>query len=295
MIDTEKLDRDLAKCNQLLNDFTSVMDEMLRDLGGRANGKQTKIMSTKSSMRSDTKFRVSEDVMAVLKRSRIEGNALYLPDLFDNRPLYNDVMKVVGGAGGRWNKKSKAHVFETDPRPKLGIVLESGMAVNEKKKWQAFYTPPDLAEEIASMADVSGHLVLEPSAGGGALADACMKAGAFQVRCIEMNPEAAVKLEAKGYIPVCSEDFLTQQPASPYKRIVMNPPFTKNQDIKHIAHALTWLAEGGLLVSVMLGNTKRPKLKEMLNGRDWKIKDVPAGAFKQSGTNISTAILVVKG
>lgn len=257
-------------------------------------GDYQKSMATKSSMRSDAKFSVSDEVMAVLRRSRIEGNALYLPNLFDNRPLYNNVMKVVTGAGGRWNKKAGAHTFETDPRQKLGLVLESGVAVNEKKKWQAFYTPSELAEEIAAMADVKGHLVLEPSAGDGALADACMKAGAFQVRCIEMNPEAVTKLEAKGYTLPCNADFLTQKPASPYKRIVMNPPFTKNQDIKHIAHALTWLDMDGLLVAVMLGNTERPKLKEILNGHDWKIRDVPAGAFKESGTNIKTAILTVR-
>jgi len=237
---------------------------------------------------------LTPEVAAVIGRAKITGNQLVLPGDRLERKLYESVNKALVNAGGKWNTKAQAHIFDGDPRQKLGLMLETGVAVDEKKKWQAFYTPPELAEEIAAMADVKGHLVLEPSAGDGALADACMKAGAFQIRCIEMNPEAVAKLEDKGYSPPCNADFLTQKPASPYKRIVMNPPFTKNQDIKHIAHALTWLDVDGLLVAVMLGNTERPKLKEMLNGHDWKIRDVPAGAFKESGTNIKTAILTVR-
>jgi 16S rRNA G1207 methylase RsmC len=121
-----------------------------------------------------------------------------------------------------------------------------------------------------------------------------MKAGAMDVYCIEMNPESAVQLRAKGYSTVLTSNFLTTPPGSGYQRIVMNPPFTKNQDIKHVAHALTWLAPGGLLVAVMLGNTERPKLKEVLDGYDWDFIEVPAGAFKESGTNIKTAILTVQ-
>jgi 16S rRNA G1207 methylase RsmC len=30
----------------------------------------------------------------------------------------------------------------------------------------------------------------------------------------------------------------------------MNPPFSKSQDVKHILHAYSMLAEGGILISV---------------------------------------------
>lgn len=236
---------------------------------------------------------LTPEVTAVLERSTISGNELKLPYGLE-RKLYEAVNKAIVNAGGKWNKKAQAHVFPSDPREKLSLMLETGVSEDEKKKYQAFYTPPDLADEIALLANVSGHVVLEPSAGEGALADACMKFGAASVRCIELNPESVAKLEAKGYsAPTCA-DFLTQKPATPYKRIVMNPPFAKNQDIKHIARALAWLSHDGLLVSVLSGNTERPKLKQILNGHDWKIKDLPRGAFKSSGTDVATAILTLR-
>ena len=41
-----------------------------------------------------------------------------------------------------------------------------------------------------------------------------------------------------------------------FERVVMNPPFNKGQDLKHIAHAVThWLRPGGQLVAVMLPHT----------------------------------------
>lgn len=51
-------------------------------------------------------------------------------------------------AGGRWNRSAQAHVFAGDPRPKLGLMLETGVAVDEQKKFQAFYTPPELAGPV---------------------------------------------------------------------------------------------------------------------------------------------------
>jgi hypothetical protein len=198
-------------------------------------------------------------------------------------------MKVITNCGGQWNRKAGHHIFDSDPRAKLGMALETGVAIDDKQKWQSFYTPSELADEVVQLANVRGQLVLEPSAGEGALADSCMKAGALAVQCIEMNPESAAKLEAKGYTNTCA-DFLTQAPA-PYTRIVMNPPFTRGTDLKHVAHALKWLAPGGRLVAIMAGSDGS-RLERTLAGCDWEVQDVPAGTFKESGTNIRTMILI---
>ena len=71
----------------------------------------------------------------------------------------------------------------------------------------------------------------------------------------------------------------------------MNPPFTKNQDVKHVAHALKFLADGGVLTSIMGSNTTRKQFTDLIAGREYEITDVPAGAFKESGTSIATIIL----
>jgi hypothetical protein len=74
-------------------------------------------------------------------------------------------------------------------------------------------------------------------------------------------------------------------------RIVMNPPFAGNAaDIKHVEHALTKLKDGGRLVSVV-ANGPRQREKLMLLASDWI--DLPAGSFKEQGTGVNTAIVVI--
>jgi hypothetical protein len=237
--------------------------------------------------------KLSDDVMEILKRSTITGNQLVLPAGQLERKMYEAVNKALVAAGGKWNTKAKAHVFDSDPRKKLGLMLETGVAIDEKKKFQAFYTPEALAAKVARLADVVGHVVLEPSAGDGALADACKRAGALAVHCVELNPDAVAKLKAKGY-ETTEGDFLTIVPKK-YLRIVMNPPFTGNQDVKHVEHALKFLAPGGILVAVMFGNTDRKRFDELVHYLPCSIEEVPAGTFKESGTNIATILLTVKG
>lgn len=235
---------------------------------------------------------LTDDVADILSRSRITGNNLYLPPERLEPKRYQAVNKAIVAAGGKWKGgKISAHVFENDPREKLGLMLETGVAVDEKKKYQAFFTPPDLAAQVAEMADVEGQTVLEPSAGYGSLADACLAAGADRVECVELHPENAAKLRVKEY-QTTEGDFLAQSP-KPYSRIVMNPPFTKDQDIKHVSHALRFLAPGGVLVAIMADSPNRPKFAAMLKGYRYEIEAVPAGAFKASGTSVRTMIVRV--
>lgn len=228
----------------------------------------------------------------ILGRSTCRGNLLYLPPERLDRKTYDAVNKALMAAGGKWSTKAQAHIFDGDPRPKLGLMLKTGVAVDEKKKYQAFFTPPVLAAKVAGMADVDGRTVLEPSAGRGSLADACLAAGAERVECVELNPDSAAKLRVKGY-PTVEGDFLALTPKS-YTRIVMNPPFAKDQDVNHVAHALRFLVTGGVLVAIMLANTSRLRFAALVSGLDYDIEEVPAGAFQESGTPIATIILRVR-
>lgn len=236
---------------------------------------------------------ITPDVREILDRSTINGFNLVLPSEQLPRHLYEAVNRALANAGGKWNRFVKAHVFPSDPRPRLGIMLESGVSIDERKQYQSFYTPPDLADELAIMAGVEGQRVLEPSAGNGALVAACRKFGATQVDCVEIREEERQSLIERGGT-VTVADFLTLEPWRQFSRIVMNPPFTKNQDVKHVAHALTFLAEGGKLVSVMASSTDRRQFKKLIEGRDASIREVEAGAFKQSGTLVRTVILSIQ-
>jgi predicted RNA methylase len=186
------------------------------------------------------------------------------------------------------------HVFPTEAAPKLAAMLGTGIAVDEKKRDQAFFTPRALADQVAARADVAGEHVLEPSAGNGALADACMRAGALSVSCFEINTQHMDTLRAKEY-EVIWDDFLKFSPHKDalYSRIVMNPPFTKNQDIKHVLHALKWLAPGGILTAIMLDNQSR-KGFEAIEVYDPGIETIPRGAFKEAGTDAPTMIVKIE-
>lgn len=236
--------------------------------------------------------KISPEVMDILERSTITGNSLQLPAGQLGRDLYVEVNKVLELSGGKWNRSDKAHIFSCDPRKSLGMAMKSGVAIDEKKLFQAFYTPKDLAMRVAEMADVEGYSVLEPSAGLGALADACMAQGAKSVHCMELNKDTVLLLRKK-FSDAVEADFLKETPR-PYQRIVMNPPFTKNQDVKHVSHALKFLDKGGVLVAIMAGNTSRKQFQDLLVGLDYEIEEVEEGAFKESGTNVRTIILKVR-
>ncbi len=237
-------------------------------------------------------YKLDNDVRTVLERSTITGNLLVLPEGQLDRKLYERVNKALVLAGGKWTK-GKGHVFASDPRAKLGLILETGVAVDGKKLLQAFYTPPELARRVVEKACVTGGSVLEPSAGGGALLMEIGRQRAHHSYFVELDPAAAQALSAKGYEGTC-RDFLSIDPAGPmYSNVVMNPPFTKNQDIKHVEHALKFLAPGGRLVAIMSANTARPAFQRLVAGLNHEIEEIDAGAFKSSGTNVRTILLTV--
>jgi predicted RNA methylase len=238
---------------------------------------------------------LTPEVRAVLENSRIEGNNLYLPEGQLERKLYQSVDKHIKNCGGKWNRSAKAHVFESCPKEKLGMVLEKGVSVDEKTLLQAFYTPKEVAERAAELLDCKGLTVLEPSAGAGALIDAAFKFGAKYVDWVEIDSVKAEKLKEKYGNGIC-QDFLSyyntrmgMTDGFQYQRVLINPPFTKNQDIKHVLHAIeNWLAPGGRLVAIMPAKP-HPKL-DKYNPTEYEIE---AGAFKESGTMVKTKLVVI--
>lgn len=86
-------------------------------------------------------------------------------------------------------------------------------------------------------------------------------------------------------------------PTSKFDRVVMNPPFSRGQDVEHVRHALSLLAPGGLLVSVMSnGVTFRQDRRYADFRRDFspEITPLPEGSFKTSGTNVSTVVVRIR-
>jgi predicted RNA methylase len=169
--------------------------------------------------------------------------------------------------------------------------------VDLKKQFQYFPTPKDMAKDMVDMADISEeHSVLEPSAGQGAIADEIDRPE--RVYCCELNPANASILINKGY-SVFTGDFLSMDKTVLVDRIVMNPPFTKQQDVDHIMRAFEFLKPGGVLVSVVSespffrDNCKSVEFRRWLNENRAEIVENDAGAFKESGTMVKTRIIKV--
>ena len=235
-----------------------------------------------------TKRSVQQQVIDILKESRIEGNVLFLPDIKFPRKVYQELDLTLNTMGGQWDKKARGHVFREDPSEKVEAAIRDGASINEKQVFQEFFTPESLCLEMAQKATVLACDVLEPSAGSGRIADACWNLGAKSVTCVEIQSALARELKNKQY-KVLEGDFLklTPQDLGMFDAVVMNPPFTKKSDLIHIKHALKFLKPTGFLVSIV------SKPLDPIKGRPMIQEQLPKGTFRESGTNIPTWMVCI--
>ena len=70
----------------------------------------------------------------------------------------------------------------------------------------------------------------------------------------------------------------------------MNPPFKNGLDIKHIKHAMSFLDNEGILVSVCANG---PRQNEQLKPLAAHWEELSTGTFKDQGTLVNTALLVI--
>lgn len=231
-------------------------------------------------------MQVSNDVLAVLSAAQANENQVQLVGQLD-RALYAKVNKVLEAAGGKWDRKAKAHVFGAPAADRLDQIILSGSVEVPKDEFNFFPSPPAVVERLMRLAGIkAGMRVLEPSAGLGAIAYACAEAGA-EVDCYEIQQGNAFHLAMGaphdlGHTQVA--DFLTVAPEPVYDRVVMNPPFLK---------------PGGLLVSVMSAgvtfrsDARTTAFNAFVQERGGHVEELPENSFKASGTGVHTVIVTI--
>jgi predicted RNA methylase len=241
--------------------------------------------------------KLTPEVLGVLSRLVVEqGPMCWVARITDgqlDRKVYVAFNEAVETLGGSWNKKVKGHLFDHDPSEEIEALLLTG-EFKTKFAGDFFQTPVELAKRMVAWAVRAGDLVLEPSAGLGRIA-AEAKAITPQVYCYEQDPARAAKLIVAGF---CTQggDFLQKMPEATYDAVVMNPPFSKGQETRHILHAMKFLRPGGRLAAVAsAGVTFREtalykELREAL-AIGGKIEELPAGTFSKEGTDVSTVLI----
>ena len=245
---------------------------------------------TKSSKRKT----IDEAILAILSNVEIEENKIFLSCKQLDRKQYLAVNEVLENMGGKWNRKSKSHIFTEDPTEKLECVLLTGK-ITLPKKYGYFPTPATISIKLIELAKIErGMSVLEPSAGQGGIADLIPKD--CRIDCIELLSDNVAILEKKGY-QAQQANFLAIEPSPIYHRVVMNPPFERQQDIDHVSHALKFLKPKGILVAIMSAsilfreNKKTVEFRDLIHQHNGYTERLPEGCFKESGTGVN-AVLV---
>lgn len=154
------------------------------------------------------------------------------------------------GAHGAGPGKQNTIMFDPEFFPTPANVVRQMLAPYLERR-QADVS--DHLQDEANRAELRDMMILEPSAGSGAMLDAVTKLLGYNyeryhakehIHCIEQNPDLAAILKEKGY-PVVHNDFLTFETSLRYDLILMNPPFSNGDE--HLLKAWEVMCEGDIV------------------------------------------------
>ncbi len=245
--------------------------------------------------------KLSTEALRVLGSSTVDGIFLTLSEQMD-RKLYVEVNKALEAIGGRWDKKSKQHMFGEDPEGPLSEILSQGGYTDQKQEFGFFETPEPLARLLVAAAEIKpGMTVLEPSAGRGALVREIQRITS-EVVAVELLIANAKYMEAmfpRVRTLIQGFDFLMLKMDERFDRVVMNPPFRAQADIEHVTRAFSFLKPGGRLVAIMSAgvqwreNGKAQDFRKLVFDSNGSIIANPDGSFKASGTDVRTVTVIL--
>jgi protein-L-isoaspartate O-methyltransferase len=255
-------------------------------------------------------MKISDEVLSVLSAVEYDasGNVVIAQQL--DRALYTKTNQVLEALGGKWQRKLKAHSFSCDARERIELALTTG-EVTTHQELGFFRTPDPIARQLVEAADVRpGHIVLEPSAGDGAIVRVLLEieCGVVAIERDRQRKLGLMDLSRRMLtLTVLSQktedDFLEYVPDEPFDRVVMNPPFCKvglGDHLDHVRHAFSMLVPGGVLVSVLPAGVQFRRDRRHREFREWalranddenSIENLPDDAFKPSGTSVRTCML----
>lgn len=236
-------------------------------------------------------MKLTTETLSVLSRCETDGETLRLPAKLD-RTLYLSVSKVLKGLQGKWVSSKQAFVFPHPVDDILEQIINTGDFVPTRQAFQFFPTPDALARRMVEMAEIRpGERCLEPSAGRGNIAKYMPGCD-----CIELNPDNRRALVAAGF-NVIGEDFMQFNPENKYDVIVMNPPFTKGQDVDHITKAIGLASRRVVAIAsasvLFMSSKKHQDFRTLIETLGGSIEELPAKTFRESGTSVNTVLISI--
>ena len=193
-------------------------------------------------------------------------------------------------------------------RERFARLADPASAPRAVSAFNLFQTPAGLATRLAGLfeprhlgTDGSPHgcpaaRFLEPSAGLGRLYHA-LRAVAPQLPAVLVDSAAACccelyrATEGDADAILYAGDFMAKSPdqLGRFSAIMMNPPFQRGTDVRHVMHARNFLSPGGRLVAVVADGRKQ---RELLGCHATTYTQLPAGSFRSEGTDVATAVVV---
>ena len=237
-----------------------------------------------------------KDIFSLLE---IKENKILFPEKWFSPNIYKQVTEFLKTFDCERCKIKKQTGFTNKGEFTNEQILQIGKdleGVSLSTKFDFFPTPKELVQKVQQLGEIKENdTILEPSAGIGSLIAGLSKEN---IQCVEINPILASILKNKGY-KVCNKSFEEVKSSTKFDKVLMNPPFSKRLDAKHIKLAFdNYLENNGVLVAIhsagiLTAQDKDSKqFQELYNKYGEAQIKIPAGAFKESGkgTNIETII-----
>ena len=291
-VDTEFLMEALSCVNTFMDASNMVITKISSLLAPDAP-----VDERKSQADEGKKWNVEE----ILKHCTLEDSVLKLPKVQFNKKSYAEAKKWIEEAGGSWQGgKVQGFTFPFNAE-RVFSILREGKRCNLQQDFQFFATPPEVADWLVMLAGGvhEDEKVLEPSAGTGSIIDAIHRSCPdVIVDCYELMPENKEILAKKDNIRILGDDF-TKCDVAQYDKIIANPPFSKNQDIRHVRRMYECLNPGGVLAAITGPHWEFGSESECKDFRQWlednggKKFEIEEGTFKESGTGTKTIAIVI--
>lgn len=291
IVDTELLTAILEWMSRM-SDVTTKVGNALGNLLGIEDDEKKEDKKDEGS-----KWSVEE----ILRHCTLENNVLKLPQVQFNKKSYAEAKKWIEEAGGSWmGGKVQGFTFPFNAERVFNI-LHEGKRCNLQQDFNFFATPAEVADWLVMLAGGvhDDEKVLEPSAGTGAIIDAIHRSCPdVIVDCYELMPENKEILSKKDNIRILGDDF-TKCDVAQYDKIIANPPFSKNQDIRHVRRMYECLNPGGVLAAITGPHWEYGSESECKDFRQWlednggKKFEIEEGTFKESGTGTKTIAIVI--